>query len=162
MAEILVGGDRRARLAPPAAWRALTRFALLFMCAGLIDTALALIPFTPASAAWRFSTAAGIVAGMPVLVLGLTIFAIASAMLGRVWTVATATVLAGVLALAVILILGVLVTTLPDLLQTVPVSEQLGVKKGALRAVWLAVLYGSVAGAVFIFGVGRLRQSVGA
>jgi hypothetical protein len=160
MTAVLVGGDKRRRLAPAVPWQALTAFGVLFMLAGLIDTGFALVPFVPNDVGWRFSTGLGIIAGMPVLVLGLTVFTMASAMLERTWAIATAMLLSAIVIAAVILLITFVLSALPTLLEGAPVAEHLGLKKAAVRAVVLAVLYGSVAGTVFAFCLRGLRESV--
>jgi hypothetical protein len=160
MAEVLVGAEKRRRLASVVPWHALTKFAVLFLCAGLIDIGFALVPFAVEDVGWRFSTGLGVIAGMPVLILGLTVFTMASAMLERAWAGGIAMFLSAVLIAALILLVTFVLAALPMLLEAAPAAEHLGLKKAAVRAVALAVLYGSVAGTVFAFCLSNIRESV--
>lgn len=160
MVDVMVGADNRKRLTPVAVYRMLAMMAVLFMCAGLIDMGLAVVPLNLQNAAWRFGVGVGIIAGLPILVLGLTILAVASAMLGRMWAVGIATVLAGLFVLGLGALFAAVLASVPDLIAAAPAAEHLGIRKTAIRAVILAVLYGSVLVGVLVFGVGRLRQGV--
>lgn len=160
MVDVMVGADNRKRLTPVAVCRVLAMLSVLFMSAGLIDMGLAIVPVNLQNAAWRFGVGVGIIAGLPILVLGLTIFALASAMLGRTWAVGLATVLAGLFVLGIGALFATVLASVPDLLAAAPAADHLGIRKSAIRAVILAVLYGSVLAGVLAFGVGRLRQGV--
>jgi len=165
MPDVLVGKDKAKQrellpLEPDLAWRLLTWFAVLFLCAGIVDTGLALIPFFPGDAGWRFNTGVGVISGLPVMVLGLAGLTMASGALGRVWGVVAVAVLAAAMILAVVVLLFFVVSSVAGVVEASDVAAQPAVKKGAVRAVLLGLAYGVVAAVALRFGVVYLRQPV--
>lgn len=127
----------------PRAWRLVTRFGVLFLAAGLIDIGFALVPLNFSNAALRFTTAASLLGGWPILAVGLVAMLVGGLFEGRPIVVRLAVLLHGVfLALLVIAVVILMVDRGAALAAAQQAARAVNV--GFLRALATALCFAMV------------------
>lgn len=140
---VIVGQERTRdlRVNPVLGWTALRVVALLFICIGTADIALAFYPPQFENPSWIFGVLGGAIGGLPVLSLGISAGVLAGLTLQRRgWTV-----LLGILSalLALLIAAGTLVffQNIEEARRTAPVGMQLGISRTVLRTFLLGGLF---------------------
>jgi hypothetical protein len=140
---VIVGQERTKdlRVNPVLGWTALRVVALLFVCIGTADIALAFYPPQFENPSWTFGVLGGAIGGLPVLSLGISAGVLAGLTLRRRgWTVLLGAVSA---LLALLIAAGTVVffQNVDEARRTAPVGMQLGISRTILRTYLLGGLF---------------------
>ena len=125
-----------------AAWSVLRWAGVLFVVVAGMDLALAWYPFLLGQPEWEFGTITSTLAGMPVLIIGLTlVFAASIAERRPRWTRFIAALFV-VLALLLLGLTAIYLTNVPIALQSVADPlVRLGLKKAMVKSIAEGVMY---------------------
>jgi hypothetical protein len=161
--KIIVGEGARPvrdyRIDHAAAWKALAWFALLFVSVGLVDMALVVISTDMSGPITRMAAFAGMSTGLPLLTIGVIGFLMSGIGARSRAIVLSATVLSGLLLVAVIIGIVLLLTSTGAAFSNAPPNAHAAMRQGLLRGL---VFYGVFGGALAVSAITGLRVSRGA
>ena len=132
---------------------------LILTLAALIDYALALVPSGFGNAEWETGTISQLVAGLPLITIGLGLLWVSGGYLARRWLLLVLGVVFFVAGTGVLALLVLFATNIPTALRATEGDAHLGIVKLVMKTLILGLVF-SVA--YIVMGVLSWRQSRGA
>ena len=135
----------QADAGPDLAWPVLTEIGLVLAVVGGADLILTWYPFAFQNPEWEFGTVTATLDGMPVLALGLAMVLAGALHSGTLWLIRLASILFGLLALALAAAVLLYLTNIPLALRAIAdPSVRIGLYKAMSKTAVQAIAYPSV------------------
>jgi ABC-type uncharacterized transport system permease subunit len=143
--QVIVGQNRPShepsRVDPLLGWSAVGTLAILFVLAGLVDISIAFYPPRFSEKAWLFGVLGGVIAGLPVLSLGLAGGLIAAISLKAPTRTKVLGVLNALLALLILVGLVLYLGALTEVRRNAPVELLPTISKNTVRTTLAGALF---------------------